>query len=88
VAAFKQIEKWRDDLKGGNTDLIEEILRKCPAAERQRLTQLTRNARVEHQKQAGVKASRALFRYLNKIVKHDFMKRDCVATLQKDDLPK
>lgn len=67
VAAFKQIEKWRDDLKGGNADLIEEILRKYPAAERQRLTQLTRNARVEHQKQAGVKASRALFRYLRQV---------------------
>ena len=68
VAVFKQIEKWRDGLKGGNADLIEEILRKCPAAERQHLTQLTRNARVEHQKQAGVKASRALFRYLRQVV--------------------
>jgi len=88
VAAFKQIEKWRDDLKEGNTDLIEEILSKCPGAERQRLTQLTRNARIEYQKLAGVKASRALFSYLNKIVKHDFMKSDCVATLQKDDRSK
>ena len=87
AAAFKLVEKWRDDLREGNRDLLEEILRKCPAAERQRLTQLTRNAQGEFQKQTGVKAARALFRYLNKIVKHDFMKCDCVATLQKNDRP-
>ena len=67
VAAFKKIEKWRDDLKRGNMGLIDTILSKCPTAERQHLTQLTRNARIEHQKQAGVKASRALFRYLRQV---------------------
>lgn len=71
AAAFKQVERWRDDLKEGNTERIDEILEKCPMAQRQHLTQLTRNAQAEFKKQAGVKASRALFRYLNKIVSHD-----------------
>ena len=62
AAAFKQVEAWRDALKGGDTDLIEEILRRCPTADRQQLTRLTRNARAEAGGQKGVKASRALFR--------------------------
>lgn len=67
AAAFHQIEGWRDALKGGDTALIEEILAKCPAAERQHLTQLTRNAQAEVRRQRGVKASRALFRYLKDV---------------------
>ena len=67
AAAFKQVEKWRDGLREGNTNLITEILEKCPSAQRQRLTQLTRNAQAEYTKQSGVKASRTLFRYLREI---------------------
>lgn len=68
AAVFKQVEKWRNDLQEGNLDLLEEILRKCSAAERQRLTQLTRNAQAEFKNQTGVKASRALFRYLRQVM--------------------
>ena len=67
AAAFKQLERWRDDLREGNSALIDEILEKCPSAQRQRLTQLTRNAQAENRKQSGVKASRSLFRYLREI---------------------
>ena len=67
AAAFKQLEKWRDDLRDGNMDRIDEILESCPSAQRQRLTQLTRNAQVEFRDQKGVKAARALFRYLKEI---------------------
>ncbi|MBW2611657.1 MAG: DUF615 domain-containing protein [Deltaproteobacteria bacterium] len=67
AAAFKQIEQWRDDLRGGNTARIEEILNTCPTAQRQRLAQLTRNAQAEYRKHSGVKASRTLFRYLKQI---------------------
>ena len=35
LLAFKKIEKWRDELKQGNSTLIEEILNNCPDAERQ-----------------------------------------------------
>ena len=65
--AFKKIEKWRDELKQGNQALIEEILIQCPGAERQRLTQLSRNAHYEYRAQKGVKLSRALFRYLKQV---------------------
>jgi ribosome-associated protein len=65
--AFKKIEKWRDGLKQGNLALIEEILDNCPDAERQRLTQLARNAHKEYEAQKGVKSSRILFRYLKQI---------------------
>ena len=67
AAVFKQVEKWRDDLREGNSRRIDDILKKCPSAQRQRLTQLTRNARTEYEKETGVKASRALFRYLRKV---------------------
>ena len=65
--AFKRVEKWRDELRGGNRALIEEILTLCPGAERQRLTQLARNANKEYLLEKGVKSSRALFRYLSRI---------------------
>jgi ribosome-associated protein len=65
--AFQKIESWRDELKAGNTAPIEEIIRTCPDADRQRLMQLVRNAWREAEAGSGVKASRALFRYLRKI---------------------
>ncbi len=64
---FKKVEKWRDELKQGNKELIEEILTSCPDAERQRLTQLSRNAIKEYKSGKGVKSSRILFRYLKQI---------------------
>ena len=68
---FKQIEHWRDELKQGKTEIIEEILENCPTAERQRLHQLSRNARDpdENPKQAK-KASKALFRYLKAVCEY------------------
>ena len=65
--AFKKIEKWRDDLKQGNLALIEKILNQCPGADRQRLTQLARNAHNEYEVRKGVKSSRTLFRYLKQV---------------------
>lgn len=65
--AFKKVEAWRDRLRGGDTALIDEILSACPEAERQRLTQLARNARRELEAGKGGKASRALLRYLKAV---------------------
>jgi ribosome-associated protein len=67
--AFKQIEKWRDALKEGDPALIDDIMACCPDAERQRLTQLARNAKKEFEAQKGVTASRLLFRYLKEVSK-------------------
>lgn len=65
--ALKKIEKWRDEIKKGNRQIIEEILSNCPDAERQRLAQLARNARNSHETGKGEKSSRTLFRYLKEI---------------------
>ena len=64
---FKKIEKWRDELRQGNQALIDEILNNCPDADRQRLTQLARNAHREFEAGTGVKSSRTLFRYLRQV---------------------
>ena len=66
--AFKKIEKWRDELKLGNQTVVEKILNSCPDADRQRLTQLARNAHKEYEAGKGVKSSRILFRYLKSVV--------------------
>ena len=65
--AFKKIEKWRDEIQDGNPRIIEEILQACPHAERQRLTQLARNARNQRDEARGAKSSKILFRYLKEI---------------------
>ncbi len=65
--SFKKIEKWRDELKQGSTETIEEIITSCPNAQRQRLNQLARNVRNPKEPAKTVKASRALFRYLKEI---------------------
>jgi ribosome-associated protein len=63
-----QLEQWRDALKSGDLDVVEEIVRSWPGADRQRLYQLSRNAIKEFNAGKGVKASRALFRYLDGVV--------------------
>lgn len=68
-AAFKKVETWRDQLRTGNMDLVNDILAECPMAERQQLTQLARNAKKESDGNKGTKASRALFRYLKEVSK-------------------
>ncbi len=65
--AFRKIEKWRDELKEGNLEIIEEIIASCPNAQRQRLNQLIRNARNSRTPGQVSKASKALFRYLKEI---------------------
>lgn len=61
---FKELEKWRDELIAGNKNLIEEILGKCPEADRQQLTQFVRQSVREIENNKPPAASRALFRYL------------------------
>lgn len=65
--AFKRLEAWRDALREGNNDIVEEIVADCPTADRQQLRQLARNARREAREGTGPSASRKLFRYLKRI---------------------
>jgi ribosome-associated protein len=67
TAEFKATEKLRDELITGDNVLIDKILKKCPDAGRQQLTQFVRNARKEKENNKPPKAFRALFRYLIKI---------------------
>lgn len=64
---FQEVEQWRDRLRQGDPILLEEILQRCPAAQRQRLTQLVRNATEEFNAGKGPKSSRLLFRYLMEV---------------------
>jgi ribosome-associated protein len=64
---FKKLENCRDQLKAGNIELINEILIEYPLANRQKLTQLARNAKKESEGNKGSKSSKALFRYLKEV---------------------
>ena len=67
AAEFKEIEEWRAQLMEGNEALMEDILRRYPGSERQKLTQLLRNAVKERKNDKPPRAFRDLFRYLKKI---------------------
>jgi ribosome-associated protein len=62
--AFKETEKWRDELMNGNDMLMETILKKYPDVDRQQLTGLVRQARKEKTGDKPPRAYRTLFRYL------------------------
>ncbi len=65
--AFQRIEAWRDALRDGRFEMIEDILNRCPEADRQQLAQLARNACREARRDKGSGAYRKLFRYLQRI---------------------
>lgn len=67
--SFKEIEDWRDELIAGNKPLIDEILAKCPDADRKQLERLVQQAISEKEHNNPPGASRALFRYLRDIRK-------------------
>lgn len=62
--AFKEIENWRDELIAGNGPLIEEIMLKCPDADRKKIARLVQRAIKEKEHSNPPGAARALFRYL------------------------
>lgn len=64
---FKQIESWRDELVGGNDAVMDEIVRRFPAADRRTLRQLVLNARKDREENRNKKTSRALFRFLREL---------------------
>ncbi|NJB67575.1 ribosome-associated protein [Desulfobaculum xiamenense] len=64
---FQKLEKWRDALISGDADMIETIVAEHPAADRQRLRQLARNAAREAEGNKPPKSARLLFRYLREL---------------------
>lgn len=58
---------WLKSLIEGDDSIIEEITNKCPQADRQKLRQLTRNARKAVNNPDAGKFAKNLLRYLNEI---------------------
>lgn len=62
---FKLVERWRDELVGGNDERLTWLVEKYPAIDPVELNQMVKNARGDHPQTNPKKAGRALFRYLN-----------------------
>ena len=66
--ALHQLETWRDDLIAGKTGVIDELCQRFPAADRQHLRQLARNAQKEQEQAKPPKSARVLLRYLRELM--------------------
>ena len=66
VEEFHQVENWRDQLIGGDNNLIEQLVTDIDA-DRQHIRQLVRNADKEAQQNKPPKSSRLLFQYLKEL---------------------
>ncbi|NDV28318.1 ribosome biogenesis factor YjgA [Desulfovibrio sp. JC010] len=64
---FHALEQWRDRLVDGDFSVLDEIVEKHPQADRQRISQLARNARKEKDKSKPPKSARALFKTLREL---------------------
>jgi ribosome-associated protein len=64
TALLHRVERWRDELIAGDNEALEEVVAAFPAADRQHLRQLIRNAQKEKEAGKPPKANRELFRYL------------------------
>jgi ribosome-associated protein len=62
-----QLEDWRDQMIAEGDPAIEAYLDEHPAADRQHLRQLVRQAKKEQINNRPPKSSRALFRYLRDV---------------------
>lgn len=64
---FHRLEQWRDRLLDEGDAALAELLDAFPAADRQHLRQLVRNAQREQAAQKPPRAARLLFRYLREL---------------------
>lgn len=67
TAALHRIETWRTRLIDEGDVALDELLAQHPAADRQHLRQLARNARVERDREKPLHAYRELFRALREL---------------------
>lgn len=67
LAAFHEIELWRDRLLADEEGALAAFIEQYPACDRSRLGQLLRNARKEHGLDQPPKSARKLFRYLKEL---------------------
>ncbi len=68
VRKFKKLENWRDNLVCGPDCFVEKFIQLYPAADRQHLRILIRNAKKEIKNNLSSKSSRSLFKYIRKIM--------------------
>jgi ribosome-associated protein len=68
VQQHHQLEQWRDRLLADGDQALEALLREYPAADRQHIRQLVRNALKEAASAKPPKAARELFRYLRQLL--------------------
>ncbi len=61
---FREIERLRDGLVEGDSQIMEEVVKRFPGANRQELSRLALNAAREKEANKPPKSSRALFRLL------------------------
>lgn len=71
AAALHRVERWRDRLIEGGDEALGEFLARHPAADRQHLRALARQARAEHAHGAPPHAARELFRTLRELAPAD-----------------
>lgn len=62
---FKLVERWRDELVGGDTERLAWLIEKYPGLNPDELKQLVSNARGDRLQIKSKKAGRVLFRYLS-----------------------
>ncbi len=68
TAELHRLEAWRERLLEDGDEALAELLDQYPAADRQLVRQLVRNARLEREKQRPPRAFRELFRVLRALV--------------------
>lgn len=61
---FKQLERWRDRLITEGDNALGDLLAEYPAADRQQLRQLIRNAQREKKQEKPPKSAREIFKLL------------------------
>ncbi|MFO7594407.1 MAG: ribosome biogenesis factor YjgA [Pseudomonadota bacterium] len=68
TARLHKLEQWRDRLLEEGDNALTELLGEYPAADRQHLRQLMRNAQQEKKQNKPPKSARELFRYLRELM--------------------
>jgi ribosome-associated protein len=68
AATLHHVEQWRDRLIGEGDEALTELLNTHPAANRQHLRQLARQAKIEREKNSAPHAQRELFRVLRDLL--------------------
>jgi len=68
TARFHRMEQWRDRLIGEGDGVLTEFIDEFPAADRQKLRQLVRNAQKETAANKPPKSSRQLFKEIRAVM--------------------